>query len=107
MHACNCTYLEKQSESDPLVVRDIATLVLFVDVGGDDPRMGHLVPHMEGQGPRYRVRRMDPTVEVEHVIRHIIGVDAVDGIAHILAGGDDHRKGEEDHRANAPVQPEH
>ena len=50
---------------------------------------------------------MDPAIEIEDVIRHIVGVDAVNGIAHILASGDDYRKGKEDHRADAPVQPEH
>ena len=50
---------------------------------------------------------MDPAIEIEDVIRHIVGVDAVNGIAHILAGGDDHREGEKDHRADAPVQSEH
>ena len=50
---------------------------------------------------------MDPAIEIEDVIRHIVGVDAVNGVAHILTSGDDHRKGEEDHRADAPVQSEH
>ena len=34
-------------------------------------------------------------------------MDAVDGVAHILARGNDHRKGEKDHRADAPMQAEH
>ena len=39
-------YLEKQSESDPLVVADVATLVLLVNVASDDPGMRHLVAHV-------------------------------------------------------------
>ena len=34
-------------------------------------------------------------------------MDAVDGVAHILARGNDHREGEKDHRADAPMQAEH
>ena len=100
-------YLEKQSESNPLVVGDVSALVLLIDVRGDDPRMSHFIPHMEGQGPGYRISGVDPAVEVKDVIGHIVCVDAVNGIAHILASGDDYRKGKEDHRADAPVQPEH
>ena len=69
--------------------------------------MGHFIPHVEGQGPGYRISGVDPAVEVKDVIGHIVCVDAVNGIAHILASGDDYRKGKEDHRADAPVQPEH
>ena len=100
-------YLEKQSESNPLVVGDVSALVLLIDVRGDDPRMSHFIPHMEGQGPGYRISGVDPAVEVKDVIWHVVCVDAVNGVAHILTSGDDHRKGEEDHRADAPVQPEH
>ena len=34
-------------------------------------------------------------------------MDAVDRVAHILARGNDHREGEKDHRADAPMQAEH
>ena len=34
-------------------------------------------------------------------------MDAVNGVAHILARGNDHREGEKDHRADAPMQAEH
>lgn len=100
-------YLEKQSESDPLVVGHVAALVLLIRVGGHDAGVGDLVPHVERERPRDGVGGVDPAVEVEDVVRHVIGVYAVDGVAHILAGGDDHREGEQDHRADAPVQAEH
>ena len=96
-------YLEKQSESNPLIVRNISTLVLLVNAGRNDPRMGDFVPDVQGERPGYRVGRMNPAVEVKDVVRNVIGVDAIDGVADILASGDDNRKGEEDHRADAPV----
>lgn len=36
-----------------------------------------------------------------------LGVHAVDGVAHILAGGDDEAEGHEDHDGDAVVQAEH
>ena len=65
--------------------------------------MGDLVPDVQGERSGYRVGRMNPAVEVKDVVRNVVGVDAIDRVADILAGGDDHREGEEDHRANAPV----
>ena len=50
---------------------------------------------------------MYPAVGVDHVLGDVVGVDAVDGVAHILARGNDHREGEKDHRADAPMQAEH
>ena len=107
LYQSSTIYLKKQSESNPLVVGDVSTLVLFINVRGDNSRMGHFIPHVEGQGPGYRISGVDPAVEVKDVIWHVVCVDAVNGVAHILTSGDDHRKGEEDHRADAPVQPEH
>ena len=69
--------------------------------------MGNLASNMQGQGSWDGISGMDPAVEVEHVVGDIIGMDTVDGVAHILARGNDHREGEKDHRADAPMQAEH
>ena len=48
-----------------------------------------------------------PAIQVEYIVGHVVGMDTVDRVAHILARGNDHREGEKDHRADAPMQAEH
>ena len=103
----NCPYLKEEREADPLVVGHVSALVLLVDVGRDDPGVRHLVAHVQRERPRDGVGAVDPAVEVEDVVGDVLGVDAVDGVADILPGRHDHGEGEEDHRADAPVQAEH
>jgi len=49
---------------------------------------------------------MDPAICVEHILRDVLCVDAVDGVAHILLGGDDQAEGEHAGGGDAVVQPE-
>ena len=56
------TYLKEKSEADPLVVGDVSPLVLLVVSAGHHPGVGHVPPHMEGEGPGYGVP------DGEHVI---------------------------------------
>ena len=50
---------------------------------------------------------MDPTVQVEHIVRHVVGVNAVYGVADVLPGRHDHGKRQKDHRANTPMEAKH
>ncbi len=97
------SYLKKQRESDPLIVGDVSALVLLADVGGEDAGVGDLVADVERQRPGYRVGGVDPAVQVEHVVGHVVRVDAVDRVAHILPRRDDHGEREQDHRTDTPV----
>ena len=69
--------------------------------------MRHLVAHVERQRPGNGVGGMDPTIQIEDVVWDVLGVDTVDGIAHVLASGDDDRERQQDHRADAPVKAKH
>ena len=42
--------LEEESEADPLVVGHVSPLVLLVVGAGHDARVGHVPPHVEGEG---------------------------------------------------------
>lgn len=65
--------------------------------------MSNLVAHVQGQGAGYRVGGMYPTIEVEDIIWDVVGVNAVNGVSHILARSNDHREGEKNHRADTPM----
>jgi len=101
------TYLKEQCESDPLVVGDVSPLVLLVRTGLEDSGVSNLIADVEREGPRDGVGGVDPTVQVEDIVRHVVGVNAVYGVADVLPGRHDHREGEQDHRANTPVEAEH
>ncbi len=69
--------------------------------------MGYLVSNVQRERARDSVRRVDPAIQVKHVVGHLLGVDAVDGVPHILARRHDHREREQDDRADGPVEAEH
>lgn len=50
---------------------------------------------------------MYPAEGVEHVLGDVLGVDAVDGVAHVLAGRHDEAERDQDHDGDAIVQSEH
>ena len=99
--------MKEQRESNPLVVGDVSPLLLLVGTRLEDAGMSDLFADMKGQRPRDRVGGVDPAVEVEHVVGHIVGVDAVDGVADVLPRRYDDGEREQDHRTDTPVQPEH
>ena len=98
------TYLKEQRESDPLIVRDVSPLLLLVRTGLEHTGVGHLLPHLQRECPWDGVGRVDPAVEVKHVVRHIVGVNAVYGVADVLSGRDNDGECEKDDRANTPMK---
>lgn len=62
-------------------------------------------PLPEGTGDR--VSRMNPAEGVEDVLGDVLGVDAIDGIAHILLGRNDQREGKHARCRDRVVQPEY
>ena len=56
---------------------------------------------------RQRVRRVDPTVRVEHVLGDVAGVHAHDRRADVLSRRHDEGEGQQGHHGDPVVQPEH
>ncbi len=85
--ACSLgTYLEEEAEADPLVVLDVSP---FFRVDGlVHPRVCHINSYPLPEGTGNGVGGVDPTVSVEHILGDLLCVNAVDGISHILPGGD-------------------
>ena len=75
--SCWITYLEKETETNPLVVGHVSSFFFLPHIRGHDPRMGDLASNMQGQGSWDGISGMDPAVEVEHVVWHIFGMNTV------------------------------
>ncbi len=58
------------------------------------------------EGTRDGVRGVDPAVGVEHILGDVFGVDAVDGIAHVLPGGDNERERQQEAHCDRVVESE-
>lgn len=101
-----CPYLEKEAEAHPLVVAvsfavvRLAAGVVHAWVWDGD---AHLLLERLLDG----VRRVYPTVRVEHVLGYVLGVHAVDRVANVLPGGDDQAERGQQHHGQAVVEPEH
>ena len=78
-------HLEEEATEDPLVVAYIAPL-LGVD-GLVYAGMGHIDPDPLPEGAGDGVGGVDPAVRVQHVLWNVLGVNTVDGVAHILPEG--------------------
>ena len=50
---------------------------------------------------------MNPAECVEDILRDVFGVDAVDGVAHVLLGWDDQGEGKHTRRRHRVVEAEH
>ena len=98
------SYLEEETEADPLVVLDVPPL--FWVNGFVDARMGHVEANPFPEGTGDRVRRVDPAVGVQHVFRDVLGVDAVDGVADILPGRHNQAEGQQTDDGEGVVEPE-
>ena len=79
------THLKEEAEADPLIVANIAPL-LRVD-GLVYAGVGHVDTDPLPEGAGDRVRGVDPAVRVQHVLRNVLSVNTVDGVAHILPVG--------------------
>ncbi len=97
-------YLEEEAEADPLVVLYVSPL-LGID-GLVHTRVGHVDAYPLPEGTGYGVGGVDPAVRVEHVLWDLLGVDAVDGIAHVLTGGDNQGEGNQEADCHRVVHPE-
>ena len=95
------SYLEEEAKADPLVVLVVPAL-LGVD-GLVDARVGHIEPDALPEGTGDSVGGVYPTVGVEYLLRNVFGVDAVDGVAHVLLGRHDEGEGEHDGRRHTVV----
>lgn len=69
-----------------------------------DTRMGNLGSNMQGQGSWDGISGMDPAVQVEHVVWHIFGMNAVYWVSYVLPGRNDDAKCEQNNWANAPMK---
>lgn len=89
-----CDYLQKQHEADPLVISVLFPLGVGIRLGVVDAGERHLraLPLPVGRGDG--VGAVYPAVRVEDVLGQVLAVYAVDGVADVLAGGDD--QGERD-----------
>ena len=101
-----CSYLEEETEADPLIILDVFLISLIL-WGSVDARMGHFEADLLEVRTVDGVRRVDPTVGVENVLRNILGVDAVDGVADVLSRRHNQTEGQQDHHRDAVVQAEH
>lgn len=82
-------YLQEQHEADPLIVSVLLPLGIGIRLGVVDAGKGHFrtfsLPVRRGN----RVRAVYPAVCVQDILGQILAVYAVDGIADVLASGDD------------------
>ena len=87
-----------------MVVFDVSSF-FWVD-GFVDAGMRHVdadsFPESTGDG----VGGVNPAVSVEHIFGNVLGVNTVDGVAHVLPGGDNEREGQQTHDGKGVVQPE-
>ena len=86
-----------------MVILDVSPLLWiyrFVDA-----RVSDIDPYPLPEGTGYGVRGMDPAVCVEHILRDVLGVNTVDGVADILSGGDNQRESQQEADGHGVVQP--
>jgi len=82
-------YLEKQHETDPLVVSVLFSLAFRIRFRIVDAGKGHFVAFFLSIGRGYSIRAVYPAVSVQDILWQILAVYAIDGIADVLASGDD------------------
>ena len=99
------SYLEEEAKADPLVV--LVVPPLFGVYGLVYPRVGYIESYALPKGTRDSVGGVYPTIGIEDVLRNVFGMDAVDGVAHVLLGRHDEGEGEHDGRRHTVVEAEH
>jgi hypothetical protein len=80
-------YLEEEAKADPLIVSIDLSVVGFAFTISD-ARIRHLLSGLLEEHALQRICAVNPAVCVENVLGYVLGVDTVDGIAHILSCGD-------------------
>ena len=68
--------------------------------------MSHANPNPLPEGTRYGVGGVDPAVSIQNILRDVLGVDAVYGVANVLTSRDDEGKGEENNNSYCVVKSE-
>lgn len=77
-------HLEEEAETDPLIILDVTPFFgIYCLV---DSWMSDINPYSLPKSAGNCVSGMNPTVGVEHIFRYVLGVNAVNGITHILSG---------------------
>jgi len=99
-------YLEEEAEAHPLVVA-VSLPVVRLAAGVVHARVRDGDAHLLLERLLDGVRRVYPTVRVEHVLGYVLGVHAVDRVADVLPGGDDQAERGQQHHGQAVVEPEH
>jgi len=100
------SYLEEQTEAHPLIVA-VSLAIVHLAAGVVHAGVRHADAHLLLERLLDGVRRVYPTVRVEHVLRYVLGVHAVDGVADVLPGGDDQTERGQQHHRQTVVEPEH
>ncbi len=97
-------YLEEEAEADPLVVLDVSPLLRVY--GLVNARVCHINAYPLPEGTGNGVGGVDPAVGVEHILWYVLGVDTIDGVAHILSCGHNEGESQQAHHRESVVQPE-
>lgn len=100
------TYLEEQTEAHPLVIA-VRLAVVALAAGVVHAGVRHADAHLLLERLLDGVRGVYPAVRVEHVLRYVLGVHAVDRVADVLARGDDQAERGQQHHGQAVVHAEH
>ena len=99
------SYLEEETEADPLVVSDVSPLFRVDSLV--NPWMGHIDTNPLPECAGYRVGGVDPAVRVQHVLGNVFGVDTVYGVANILSGRHYQGECEEEGHCGSVVEAEY
>lgn len=89
----------------PLIVA-INLLIVAFTLRVADARVWHLTTKLLPEETLERVCAVDPAVRVQYIFRNVFGVDAVNGVSHVLTRGDNQREGHEDHDSERVMEPE-
>lgn len=100
------TYLEEQTEAHPLIVAvsltvvHLAASVVYAGIWYADT---HLLLERLLNG----IRRVYPTIRVEHVLGYVLGVHAIDRVADVLPSGDDQTECGQQHHGQTVMEPKY
>lgn len=102
-HMHTQAHLKEQHKANPLIVF-VNFLIALLLLGVADARVRHLAANFLQKHTFQGISGMDPAVCIQHILRYVFCVDAVDGIADILASGHNQRERHQDHDGNGIMQ---